>query len=208
MFIIYGRKIANIKTDTNQAHDCKSCHDFDLEIKVYREYFHVFFLPVFPIGCKEVKIRCNNCGEPKWIASLQQQYEKSVRTPFYLYTWLIMLAGLVVFAIVANLNTQKEKAQFVADPHVGDVYTIQQDEKGVTNYYFLKVSKMNGDTIWTYHSNLVYTRYVSRFSEDDFFVKQEEIRLTKKELKEMLDKDEINGVDRDYGIDEGFNRVQ
>jgi hypothetical protein len=121
---------------------------------------------------------------------------------------LILVAGLVLFAIVANLNTQREKAKFVANPLVGDVYTIRHKEKDTTTYYFLKVSKINGDTISAYHNNLVYYSYVSKFNSEDFFIKEEEITFTKKDLKEMLDKDQINGVDRDYGVYGGFNRVQ
>jgi len=196
MFIIYGKRQVKTKSYTHHEYPCKNCNDFDLKIDVYREYFHVFFLPLFPIG-KEIKIRCNNCGEPKWINSIQQQYEKSGSPPFYLYTGIILAVGLVLLVIVVNLNTQMQKAKFVANPLVGDIYTIRSDEKGTASYYFLKVSKVNGDTVHAYHNNLVYHSYVSTLNSGDFFVEGEELIFTKKDLKAMLDKKEINSVDRD-----------
>lgn len=208
MFIIYGKKAAKIKSDTNQQHICQNCKDFDLDIKVYRLYFHVFFIPLFPLGPKEVKIRCNNCGESKWIAPLQQHYEKVSRTPFYLYGGVILIAGIILACVVKNHIDGKNNAQFVADPRVGDVYTIRRVERDTTFYYFLKVSQVKGDTIAAYHNNLVYYDYVSQFDSTDFFTKEEEFQYLKKDLKEMLEKEEINDVKRDYGVAEGFHHVQ
>lgn len=208
MFIIHGKKTAKIKSDTNHQHVCKNCRDVDLDIKVYREYFHVCFIPLFPVGLKEVKIRCNNCGEPKWIPALQQQYEKRSRTPFYLYGAAIFIAALILACVVKNTVDGKNNAQFVANPQVGDVYTMRRVEKDSTFYYFLKVSEVKGDTIAAYHNRLVYYNYVSELDASDFFIKEEEYVYLKKDLKEMLEKAEINGVIREYGVAEGFNKVQ
>jgi hypothetical protein len=208
MFIIYGKKNAKIKSDTNHQHACQNCKDFDLDVKVYREYFHVCFIPLFPVGLKEVKIRCNNCGESKWIPALQQQYERTSRTPFYLYGLAIFMAAVTFACVGKDFIDGKNNAQFVADPHVGDVYTMRHVEKDSTFYYFLKVSQVKGDTISAYHNRLVYFSYVSKFDATDFFIKEEEYVYLKKDLKEMLDKEEINGVTREYGVSEGFNHVQ
>jgi len=208
MFLIYGRRTANIRNYTSHNYPCQNCKDFDLEIKVYREYFHVFFIPIFPTSFKDVKIRCNNCGQLKWIDSLQKQYKESIKAPFYLYAGLIIIAGLILWISVANRNTQKEKAAFVASPRTGDVYTIRNEESNTTTYYFLKVSRINGDTIYTYHNTLEYSKFVSKFNDGDFFTAEEEVIYTKKELQEMLDKGEINSVERNYGTDKGFDRIR
>jgi hypothetical protein len=54
----------------------------------------------------------------------------------------------------------------------------------------------------------VYNGFVSQFNDDDFFVSEEELSFTKKELQEMLNKDVINGIDRAYGSYSGFNRIK
>ena len=208
MFVIYGKQTARIKKYTDNRNYCKSCNSFDLNVKVYKEYFHIFFIPFFPTGNKTVKIYCNNCGEPYRADSVQKDYEKSTKNPIYLYAGLILIGSLILLLVNANITTQKEKANFIENPKVGDVYRIRKDENSSTFYYFLRVSQINGDTVLAYHNNLVYHRFITKLNDDDFFVKQEELIFTKKNLKEMLDKDEINSVERNYGSAEGFNRIK
>jgi zinc-ribbon family len=208
MFVIYGRRTARIKKYTDNQQACQSCKTFDLDIKVYRDYYHLFFIPVFPVGDKTVKIRCNNCGEPMRLETIQKHYESISKTPFYLFTFPILFAGLVLILVNANLNTQKEKALFVDNPKVGDVYRIRKDENNKTTYYFLRLVRISGDTVVAYHNNLEYGGFISKLNDDDFFVKEEELYFLKPELKQMLEKMEINSVDRDYGDYEGFNRIK
>ncbi len=208
MFLIYGRRTARIKKHTDNQQACQSCKIFDLDVKVYRDYYHLFFIPVFPVGDKVVKIRCNNCGEPSRLETTQRHYESISKTPFYLFMFPILFAGLIIILVNANLNTQKEKALFVDNPEVGDVYRIRKDENNKTTYYFLRLVRISGDTIVAYHNNLEYGGFISKLNDDDFFVKDEELYFLKPELKQMLEKGEINSVDRDYGDYEGFNRIK
>jgi len=120
----------------------------------------------------------------------------------------VLLAGLIIVLIIGNLDTQKEKAAFVANPKIGDVYLIRKDENGSTNYFFLRLANIRGDTVIAYHNNLEYHSFVTKLNDDDFFVKDEQLFFTKRELKQMLDKMEINSVERNYGNDEGFNRIR
>ena len=208
MFVIYGRRTSRIKKYTENQQACQSCKTFELDIKVYRDYYHLFFIPVFPVGDKTVKIRCNNCGEPMRLETIQKHYESISRTPFYLFTFPILFAGLIIILVNANLNTQKEKALFVDNPKVGDVYRIRKDENNKTTYYFLRLVRISGDTVVAYHNNLEYNGFISKLNDDDFFVKDEELYFLKPELKQMLEKMEINSVDRNYGDYEGFNRIK
>ena len=208
MLILYGRRTARIKKYTDNQESCKSCGAFDLDVRVYRDYYHLFFIPVFPVGDKTVKIKCRKCGEPIRLDTLQKHYESISRTPIYLYATPILFAGLIAILINANLNTQKEKAQFIANPQIGDVYTIRKDENNSTTYYFLRLINIKGDTVIAYHNNLEYQGFVTKLNTDDFFVKDEEMYFLKSELKQMLDKMEINSVERNYDDYEGFNRIK
>jgi len=208
MFVIYGKRKARIKKYTDNRNYCKNCNSFDLNVKVYKEYFHIFFIPFFPTGDKTVKIVCNNCGEPYRIEAIQKEYEKGTRTPFYLYSGLILIGSLILLLVNANIRTQKEKAKFIENPKAGDIYRIRIDENNSTSYYFLRVTEINGDTVLAYHNNLVYNGFITKLNEEDFFDKGEVLIFTKKELKEMLDEGEINSVERNYGSEEGFNRIK
>jgi hypothetical protein len=208
MFIIHGKQTARIKKHTDNHQVCQSCKSLDLDVKVYRDYYHLFFIPIFPVGIKSVEIKCKNCGEPMRLETVKKHYEGITKTPFYLFTWLILFAGLCIVLLYANLNNQREKAKLVGDPKVGDVYTIKKDEHDSITYYFLLLVRVNDNLVVAYHSNLEYYRFVSRLHEDDYFVKGDELFLTKNELKQMLERGEINSVSREYGTYKGFHRAK
>lgn len=208
MFLIYGRRKLRVKTHIENQQACTACKTFDLTIRVYREYFHIFYIPFFPTGIITSSIRCNSCGNPIRIDSLQKRYETQTKRPIYLYSGLIVIAGAILFLVNVNLNKQKEKRRFVDNPRAGDVYIIREEKNKSTEYYFLRISKIQNDTIFTYHSNLVYNGFVNKLNEEDYFVKEQELLFTRSELKKMLDNDIINTVERDYGDAKGFNRIK
>ena len=208
MFLIYGRRTARIKRYTDHQQACQSCKVFDLDVKVYRDYYHLFYIPVLPAGYKTVDIRCKNCGEPMRSEVIKKEYEQITRTPFYLFALPILFATLIPVIIYADRAVKKERADFVANPKVGDVYRIRKDENNTTTYYFLRLASIRGDTLVAYHSHLEYSKFVTRLNEDDFFVKDEEVYLLRAGLKQMLDDGEINSVERDYGNSRGFNRIR
>ena len=208
MLVIFGKRKLRIKRYTDNQNACNECNSFDLDIKVFKEYFHVFFIPFFPNGIKSSSIRCKSCHKSMRFDSLQKHYERLTKVPVYLYSGLIAVAIGVLLLVNANLNTQKEKKRFVENPQIGDVYLVRSDEGSSTKYYFLRVSRIIGDTVFTYHSNLMYNGFVYKLDNQDYFVKEDEISFTKSSLKEMLRNDEINSVERGYRDSEGFNRIR
>ena len=208
MLVIFGRRKLRIKKYTDSQTFCPDCSSLGLNIKVYKEYFHIFFIPFFPNGVKTTSISCTNCNRPIRFDSLQKQYENSTKTPIYLYSGLIAIFCLILLIININIKTQKEKREFVENPQLGDVYFVRKDNSSSTEYYFLRISKINGDSVYTYHSNLTYHGYTYKLSDEDFFVKEDELSFSKSELKRMLDNDEINAVERGYDDSNGFNRLQ
>lgn len=55
---------------------------------------------------------------------------------------------------------------------------------------------------------LEYQKFTSVFYEEDYFVKNDELLMLKSGLKQMLEKGEIDAVNRSYGEYEGFNRIK
>jgi hypothetical protein len=62
------------------------------------------------------------------------------------------------------------------------------------------------DSIIAFHSNLDYGEFVSNLADDDYFVKDDTLVFRRKQLRQMLEKDEIYSVKRNYGA--GFNRIK
>jgi hypothetical protein len=207
MIFIYGRKKAKIKKTTDHIGACTTCNSIGLEFEIFRDYYHLFWIPLFPVGDKESKVYCITCGKPNNFNQRAKHFESISRTPVYLYSGLLLFFTLIITLVIGNINTQKEKALFVSDPKVGDVYAIRKDVSDSTYYYFLRVARIQSDTVIVYPNAFQYFRYVNRLNDQDYFVTQE-FFYTKKELKELLEKGEINGVDRDYDDSYGFNRIK
>ncbi len=208
MFVIYGSKKAKIKDYTDNQQSCMYCNANSLNVKAYKEYFHVFFIPIIPVGNQSFEIRCKKCGELNRNTPTIEYYRNLIKPPFYLYLGIILIATLSAFLLFENINTQKRKKQFVSNPKLGDVYEIRKDQNDTTSYYFLKISKISDDTIQLYHNNLEYYSYVSEFDESDFFVKNDEFIMTKNIIKVMLEKGELNNVFRNYDENDKFNKIK
>lgn len=208
MFIIHGRKWTLIKKYNHHLHPCKNCGVFDLNIKVYREYYHLFFIPLMPYGHRTVSINCNNCGYPMNMDSIKNEYESKAKTPLYLYTIPVIGAVLIAVLLYFNIESQKQKAKYIATPKAGDVYLVRKDENTTTNYYFLRLAAVRGDTIIAYHNNLIYRNFTMSLNDEDFFTTSDELFFTKKDLQRMLDDDEINAVQRDYNKASNFSRIR
>ncbi|MEP7255310.1 MAG: hypothetical protein ABI666_06010 [Ferruginibacter sp.] len=201
----YGTKTGRVKKYSDHHQPCKSCKAFDMEIRVYQDYYHFLFIPFFAKPGKTASMRCNNCGEPVLTRAILQEYETKTKTAFYLFSGLILIGALVILVSVINVIGQKEKEKLVADPHVGDVYTITNPK--IASYYFLRLSKIKADTILAWKNNYMYYNRASMSEKDDYFDSSNTIILTKKSIRQMMDNNEIYSVDRGYDDSRGFNRI-
>lgn len=209
MHLIYGKRVAKIKEFTDHSHNCTSCKAYDLRVKIYREYYHAFFIPFVAFGDKTADIRCNQCTEPIRTESLRKEHEKNTKTPFYMFSLAILVGGLIAFFVMVSLITTLQTKSYIANPQAGDVYLVHEKE-GLKAYYYLRVAAVKGDTVMAYRNNV---RYIDiggspdKFSDDDYFVEDHFHFYTKTGLKQMVAEDEITVAKRYYGDDEGFNRV-
>lgn len=208
MAVVYGRSTSKIKEFTDHSQSCTSCKAFDLKVKVFRQYSHLYFIPLFPFGDKTADIRCNQCLAPVLIESIKKEYAQTARTPVYLYSMLFLIGLFVAYIVYDIQQDKKNDLVFVANPKPKDVYLIKQEEKGSTSWYFLKVASVIGDTVMVFHNNLIYAGHTLKFNNDDYFVKSEQWYYTKKELKQLFEKGEINEVLRNYIDDDGFYRFK
>ncbi len=195
--IIYGRRKIRIKKYDDYHIKCVNCNDYEQRFSVFQEYFHVFFIPMFPSSIKTIKSVCLKCNDI-FNQEKMSHYLSITRTPIYLYTGIILFVGLMIAGIIGNINTQKEKSEFVNNPKVSDVYLIRQDENNLTTYYFLKIKNINTDTVELLHSALQYNSFLSTMQDSDYFVKDEIYRVLKSDLKNYLDSGMINMVERNY----------
>lgn len=192
MFVIYVKSSLYIKTYTDHEHACPACGALDLQVKVSADYYHLFFVPLAPGGSRSTEVLCNQCAAPMRLYNLEQQYERKAKSPFYLYTIPILITAIIAFFVCFNLRTQSKKAEFVADPKVGDVYTMSEG----TKYYFLKLVAIDGAMLTMQRNSMDYDDYPSGRDRMDYFVEQSPVFYTKAQLQERLDNEEIADVSR------------
>ncbi len=207
MLFIKGVRNARIKT--YQVHkECKNCRAFDLSVGIFHDYYHVFYVPVVPVGAKSSIILCNRCGIQMGSADISDEYEAMAKIPFYLYTALLLLGVLVIAGIYESLSGQHDRQMYIADPRMGDVYLREQKVNGIDEYSFLRVEQVAGDSVTACYNHLTYLSSPSGFSPEDYFDTKMEAILSKAHLKQLFEKDTIETIYRDYATATGFNRMK
>ena len=176
---------------------CDNCNDFGQRFSVYQDYFHLFFIPMFPLGKKTIQSTCLKCNDG-FNEEKKNHYLSVTRTPIYLYTGLILLACLIISLVISIRNDQKQTAEYVANPMINDVYLMREGEGKERTYYFLKIKNIDSDTVELLHSYFEYYSYVSTMSDSDYFVSDEAFRVSKTDLKDYLENGNIHAVERNY----------
>lgn len=205
--MIYGTRRLRIKKINDYSIKCQKCGKFHQKFYIYQSYFHVFFIPFYPFGLKSIRCECANCNDT-FNEVKKKDYLSMAKTPIYLYSGGLIIAGLIILAVVTNINNQRKKKEFVNDPIVGDVYSIVQEETNMSVYYFMKIDSIKSDTLYLLHGALQYNGFVSTMNDSDYFVKDDVLKLLKTDLVKFLDSGYINSVERDYDINSRFNIEQ
>ncbi|HLA58945.1 MAG TPA: hypothetical protein VK622_09305 [Puia sp.] len=208
MLFIFGIRNARIGKYRDSDHICYPCKAYDREILIYRSYFHFCLIPVFPVGARKFEIRCCQCGDETKSENIVRQYDQKTKTPLYFYSAWVLFAAIAIFWFYWDKNSQRHKMELVGNPVIGDVYTIKERKNDETNYYFLKITGIAGDTVLAIQNHFDYGDFVNGLSQDDYFVKDDTLIYKRKNLTDMLERDEIFSVSRDYGDGDGFNRVR
>lgn len=185
---------------------CEKCGRNHQKFYIYQQYFHVMFIPFFPMFMRTVRCKCAYCNDT-FNFMKKNEYLTKTKKPFYLYAGCLLIAG-VFLIVIANLNNQKQKREYVSNPKIGDVYRISQFEKNTTTYYFLKIKGIKSDTVDFLHGALQYNGFVDSMTDSDYFVKDDVRRMLKSDLITYLDSGFINSVERDYDMNSRFGIVK
>ncbi|RYE26200.1 MAG: zinc-ribbon domain-containing protein [Sphingobacteriales bacterium] len=207
MLIVFGSRTVRIKKYVDSNQPCTNCGTPELEIKVYRRYHHFCFVPVWPAAAKGATIICKHCGAHYNNYDMQERVA-ATRAPFYLYSLPILVALYIPVSLVIRSKNKQDTQTYINNPQIGDVYTVEEKEGKETNYFFLKIADIKDDTVYAYHSNMVYGTDVDRLADEDYFVKDDLMSNTKAGLKAMLKDGIVVQVRRGYSKYGGYYREQ
>ena len=205
MFLLYGQRSLIIKKYTDHTHACPHCRGLNLDVKIEKSYYHLFYIPFFPSRGKFAHITCGNCGKPykdpvleeDYYIELEDEYEKRTKNPLYLYSGLLLIALLTLFMVFSNLRTQQQKAEYIAQPQTGDTYLIREKRADHKVYYYLNVYRISGDSVFTHPGHLEYLSFARKMKKGDYFETDQVRPYTKQLLKKMLDDGMIIKAERE-----------
>ena len=103
--ILFGRKTHHLGLTTSKNIACENCKKKHLAISVFQKYFHILWLPMFPIkkDCASQCIKCKNVLIEKRFSdqskAIAVSLKKKHKTPFFTFVGvLIAVLGLLVKA--------------------------------------------------------------------------------------------------------------
>jgi hypothetical protein len=122
MLFIFGVRTIRIGTWFDTTHMCYPCRACDREVNFYRSYFHFCFIPVFPVGKKQIEMYCRNCHDETQLDSVMEEYAGKARTPFYFYSAIILFLAILACWVYWKSNNEKNTSSWIQQPYTGDVY--------------------------------------------------------------------------------------
>jgi hypothetical protein len=208
MLFIFGIRRIRIGHYIDTEYLCYPCRSYDHEVSVYRSFFHFCFIPVFPVGRSQIEVHCRNCGDETALDSLVNKYGNRTRTPFYLYSFIILACCVALFWFYWKKHDQKLNADYAQHPAIGDVYTLSSEDHNGTNYSFLKVIRMKDDSVVVLANHFNYIGFVSDLSDDDYFDSGDSSIFRKRDLISWVADGKISSVTRNYGESSHFNHTK
>lgn len=150
--IIYGTRAKHLKTDLIETDNCPICKTNSIyKISVFGRYFHVFWLPMFPIG-KVTVGECSHCmrtiksGDmPKELFDKTKEIERRGKIPLWMFIGLVLFAILIVQGIIGNDKHKDDVSKFISTPQQEDKYEIKLSSGNFTIY---KVSRVTADSVF------------------------------------------------------------
>ena len=193
--MIYGagdKKLGEIKINNEK---CPSCNEQNsIYVHGLVKYFHIFWIPLFPVYKKYVTI-CHSCEteipKKERSQSLKDKVdlEKSnFKIPLYLFIGLVVILGLVAFLEYESRQHDDFVENKIHYLESSDVMVFKQSSK---EYTFAKVESVSNDTIYFMNSNYsidgkpTTSDYVDGIEEKEDFFNEEIYLFTQKEIDSL-----------------------
>lgn len=201
--IFYGTKATNLKNGQIINIDCPNCEtNSTMKYSAFGKYAHIYWIPLFPIS-KITVAECNSCKKtyefkelPESIKTkFQREKEKNpVKFPIWMFSGSFIIAALIGFAVYKSNETEKNEAEYIKKPKVGDVYSIKISDAHFTT---ARVDKIDKDSVYL-TDNDYETDKTTGIDEIDVSKNYTIVKeaLSKKEVQEAYKKEKIFAITR------------
>lgn len=194
MLIFFGTRKVRIRTFNDESAPCALCGEYRKQYRIYQPCFHIFWIPVIPIGRKYIVTNCTKCNAQYEVA--QHPELSATRTPLYMFSIPLIFAAIFVFAMINAQQSSKRTEEYVQNPAAGDVYLIRDTIDGDRYYYFTKILHVEPDSVFIQMGAYSYKSYTSRMDNEDYYVTDYLYAVHKDELKEWHRDKMIRKIER------------
>ena len=200
--IVFGSRTAHVVTRPVHNSVCSSCSNSGtISLSVFRNHFHVFWIPMFPYGKKGVS-QCSHCKNvlthkemPERLKNEYHKIKQEHKGPVWQFSGLVLLVLLISF-IAFQINTDnKNESLFIQSPANGDVY-YQKLPNG--SYSTGKVVNVTNDRIFLVFNKFEIAKMsrVYKIDKEENYA-SEAFSIHIKDLKKMYEDNEIYRIKRD-----------
>ncbi len=193
--IIFGTKTKGISSTPVES-SCESCNQSQQLVHIFQKYFHIFWIPVFPLT-KQTILECQHCKKTvleKEMSSQQksisQPKRSAAKTPAYMFAGSVLIACLIGWPIYSSDQEKARTQTYVSAPAAMDIAVIEASKN---QFQILKLLSVQNNMISFQIGNYVYKSLYSAkkairknmIGENDYFsTKLLEMPATKyKEIK-------------------------
>ncbi|WP_298423573.1 hypothetical protein [uncultured Kordia sp.] len=149
--IVYGTSSKDLGTRKLQGVKSPNCESSDIYATAVVKYAHIFWIPLFPYS-KKYFTTCEGTGQVLEGKEMPQKLKDKLalekhhfKTPFYLFSGLIIIALLIGYGFYASNQHDKEMAEHVTHIEANDIMVFR---KGSKEYSFAKVTEVKNDSIF------------------------------------------------------------
>lgn len=200
--IFYGTRAKAMATEliTDKCPNCGT--QGSVQMHVFQQYAHIFWIPTFPIAKKGVS-ECSHCKQVLKQKEMPMEFQlafknirSTIKAPIWMFSGLVILAALVAFTMVDTKNKRVANSKLIVSPLPGDILEVLSSG---SNYTLFKIDEIHGDSVILrankYEVNKESGLYKLKAKGDSAYA-EEQLLYSKTELKAMFDKGEILDIDR------------
>ena len=138
-------------TASEKAHNryCSNCDQYDtITLNIYHKYLYFFGISIIPLG-KTGNACCTNCKNlldeettPELIKFQYNNLKNKIKKPTrQILLGIVLIITAITFSL-ANKKTNQKELNFLASPHIGDVYQYKVNEG---SYSTMKINNVEGE---------------------------------------------------------------
>lgn len=134
--ILFGYRSSRLDIVEDNVCRCPRCNGGPMAHNIFKQYFHIWYIPIFPFN-KKIISKCMSCGAEIDQRELPPGTKEQVmmssmkRTPFWMYSGLIIIAVVIVWTGVSSMIKSRKvssyETEYSSSYDEGDVDVVEED---------------------------------------------------------------------------------